>query len=164
MLASIALGLAACADATGEVRGGDLAFDPVPPPAAQPNACPAVDTTDAGSGTTWTDLYRDLFGPTGAAKCASTTCHGSAGTSAARIGVLCVDQQGCRQSLLDRGWIKLPADSEAPEQSAFYTVLRRCDAQQATVGVMPLLPTSYRFSEHSLERITAWLREGAKDD
>lgn len=159
-----ALALAACADASGEVRGGEPKFDSAPPQVVEPNACPVKDEPDAGSGSKWSDLYRDLFGPTGAAKCADPSCHGSPTTGAARVGILCVDQVGCRQSLLDKGWIQPPADFEAPEASGFYTILRRCDAQNQTLGTMPQKPSSYHFSPASLARVATWLRNGAPND
>lgn len=162
VLASAALVLAACAEASGEVRGGELAFDPTPPAFVEPNACPVEDEADAGTGTTWTDLYRDYFGPTGRAKCADPSCHGGEGTPASSIGFRCFDQSGCRASLVDR-WIVLPADAAEPEKSAFYRVLRRCNEQNETVGTMPQRPTYY-FSGASLARISTWMQGGAKDD
>lgn len=161
---AVAVGLAACAESSADVRGGELKFDPTPPVADEPNACPVKDEADAGSGAKWSDLYRDLFGPTGAAKCADPSCHGTAGTTASRVGILCADQAGCRESLLDKGWIQDPGDFTAPESSGFYTVLRRCDANNETVGTMPLRPASYHFSPASLARVATWLRNGAPND
>ena len=155
---------AACAEASGDVRGGELAFDPTPPAFVEPNACPVKDEADAGSGTAWSDLWRDLFGPTGAAKCADPICHGSPSTTASKVGLLCVDQAGCRQSLFDKGLIQDPADFASPETSAFYTILRRCDAQDQTVGTMPQRPSSYIFSPASLARVSTWMRNGAPND
>ncbi len=78
----------ACTDAGGHVSGGELAFE----------GGAAAPTGEAGpgggTGTTFTDLYRDFFGPTGAAKCAGNgMCHGAADQAGAVAtgGYICPD-------------------------------------------------------------------------
>jgi hypothetical protein len=81
---------AACTDAGGSVSGGDLVFE---------GGAPVVTSTvdagpGAGTGTTFTDLYRDFFGPSGAAKCAGNgACHGAADQPGAMAsgGYICPD-------------------------------------------------------------------------
>src|SRR5512140_1093248 len=65
----------ACTDASGTVSGGDLTFA-----AGAPAVIAAADAgPGAGTGTKFSDLYRDFFGPGGAAKCAGNgQCHGAA--------------------------------------------------------------------------------------
>ncbi len=162
-IAILAFALGACADASGEVKGGEPKFDPTPPAAPEQKICPSKDEADAGSGATWTDLWRDYFGPTGAASCTDASCHGSPSGAGVRFGMLCVDQAGCQESLHAKGVI-LPSDADAPEESMFYKVLRRCDAQDQTLGTMPQRPSSYTFSPTSLARIATWLRNGAPND
>ncbi len=88
VVAAVAIA-AACTDAGGHASGGDLVFEGGAPAAASEGG--------GGTGTTFTDLYRDFFGPTGAAKCAGNgTCHGTpdqAGASASG-GYVCPDAMG----------------------------------------------------------------------
>lgn len=125
------------------------------------------DLLDAGSGTTWTDLYRDLFGPTGGASCAGNgPCHGSAEESGASgsHGYVCASREGCRESMLslETGLVQA-SDSTAPEKSTLVATLRRRSAKGGIVGTMPKR-SEYVFSHDSIARIEAWIRNGAPDD
>ncbi len=82
----------ACTDAGGHVSGGELAFEGGAAPASTGEAGPG-----GGTGITFTDLYRDFFGPTGAAKCAGNgMCHGAADQPGAMAsgGYICPDAMG----------------------------------------------------------------------
>src|SRR5687768_590017 len=89
---------AACAEASGELRGERLGFEQETSPAPF-FGCDVTETIDAGNGETWSDLYRDLFSPSGAAKCGNPSCHGSAdGAGVDRFA--CFDEAGCKASAL----------------------------------------------------------------
>jgi len=151
----------ACARATGDVSGGEESIDPTPP--AYVGDCETTETIDAGSGAKWSDLYRDLFGTTGTAKCSRFDCHGAAPGTEATKQLLCVDQAGCRQSMFDHKLVR-PDDKDAPEQSNLYQVLRHCSDDKKTQGVMPRLPASYHFSKASMARVAEWIKNGAPSD
>lgn len=99
------------------------------------------ESVDAGSGVTWTALYRDLFGPTAQSGCAgSGACHGAASESGALVsnGYVCATQQGCRESILslETGLVQ-SRDFAAPSKSTLVLVLRRRDANGTIKGAMP---------------------------
>lgn len=154
-LAPLALAaLVACGDASTEVSGGVPRFD-----AAAPQA-----TGTGGTGTTWSSLYGDLFGPSGAASCkGSGACHGD-GEQAGALGsggFVCADKDGCVASLKSVGLVK-DSDKGQPDNSAFYRVLRRVENGQ-TLGLMPKSP-AYVFSDGDLARIKTWIANGAPND
>lgn len=171
LLVTGAAALAACADASGEVRGGDPRFDAAPPgPAPEEDAAADAgpfpeDLLDAGTGATWTDLYRDLFGPTGGASCAGDgLCHGSADQAGAvASGFVCDSQAGCRASMLGNSGLVKSADFTAPQQSFLATIVRRRRSDGSLLGSMPKRP-AYVFSRASMERIQTWIQNGAPDD
>ncbi len=150
--------LAACAAEDGGVQG----------PKAKPDTPGVVASqADAGGGTTWTDLYRDFFGPTAPASCAGSggACHGAPGQSGARVsGYVCATRDGCRASMLsaDTGLVQ-ESDFAAPEESTLVTVLRRRSATGELEGTMPK-GSSYELSHDAIARIEAWIRSGAPDD
>ncbi|MDF2695185.1 MAG: hypothetical protein K0S65_3568 [Labilithrix sp.] len=159
--------LAACSEAGGEVRGGGLTDAGVsattPPPAP-----PDILSTCRGTGTTWSDLYNDVFGPTGEPGSCSFrgNCHGSADAAGARsgAGIECFDRAGCRQSFLDKNLVS-PDDAAAPEESGLLLgLLRYRRADGSTVGFMPQEPANFYFPDSCLERIKTWIAGGAKDD
>jgi hypothetical protein len=166
-MTTLALGatFVACAEASGEIRGHEQAIDTTPP---QFKVCGGSDDAgaDAGGSSAYTDLYRDLFGPTSTANCSNTACHGSpdgAGTKATTF--LCPgDAKQCRQGMIDYGLVSLERDPAAPEKSALIGVLRQCSDRGDVVGIMPQQPRSYVFSRASLDRIEAWIRQGAPDN
>jgi hypothetical protein len=160
--------VAACVNATTDVKGGEGLFDTTPPPSSvTPQTCDIG--ADAGSGTHWSDLYRDFFGPTGAASCAGNgTCHGDANQSGAKSsgGYVCgANKDDCRASLLSEntGLIALPADQAAPEKSGLVTELRRKKADGTVVGLMPKTPACV-FEPEAIDRITTWIKNGAPND
>jgi len=164
----------ACTAATGEVHGGALKLDAAPPQALQVDAGPIGDAglspedlVDAGAGTTWIDLYRDLFGPMGLASCAgSGSCHGSADQAGAHgsFGYVCATRDGCRESMLSlaTGLVQ-PQDFDAPAESGLVTALRRRSASGTVVGTMPRT-SPYVFSHDAIARIESWIGRGAPAD
>jgi hypothetical protein len=159
---ALSASFAACAKATGEVHGGD---DEVTTTPAAFVGCDLTETIDAGSGTKWSDLYRDLFGPTSAAKCANPACHGSEdGAGFKTSSFKCFDEKGCRQGMLDYGLVSIERDPKDPESSALVGIVRHCDEERKTKGTMPDQPRSYYFSRASLARIEDWIRGGAQDN
>ncbi len=166
---------AACAVASGQTSGGDARLDASTPPAPfieppDTGAGPA----DSGSGTTFSDIYRDLLGPTGVAACAGNgKCHGGAdqpGSQATNLkgasGYICAGTKAeCRATLLSSG-ILLSADKLAPEpdftKSYAYAILRR----QVGAEVQGSMPkgSAYVFTKSDLDRIGAWVAAGTPDN
>lgn len=168
LIAVAALG--ACAEAGGEVKGGGLTEAGVAATTAPEVKAAEKKLTPApcnGTGTRWTDLYNDIFGPTGApGSCTfQSNCHGPGGGGARSLaGVQCFDMKGCRQSFLDRNLVT-PKDMADPEDSNLLKgLLRRLRPDGTPFGFMPEAPEDYVFSETCVERMKAWIREGMKDD
>jgi hypothetical protein len=162
---SLAAALIACSQATGEVRGGELTDAGVEAVEQPPFDAGA---TCFGSGTKWSDLYRDIFGPTGRPGSCSfrSECHGTPEGTGARSGsgIQCFDEKGCRQSFFDKNIIT-PQDSAAPEKSGLFVGLLRVRKPDGTItGFMPQQPADYVFPDTCVERIKTWIRDGAKDD
>jgi hypothetical protein len=154
---------ASCATATGDVSGGDPRFAEDAGGDA-PTSFPE-DDIDAGAGTTWTDLYRDLFGPTGGGSCAGNgTCHGAADQAGTKsVGFLCADQDGCRASLFATSLVRA-LDAQKPDDSGLIGVMRHRSPSGAIVGLMPRAPGTYVFSHDSIARVRAWIAAGAPND
>ncbi len=144
--------------ASGTTTGGDPRFD-----TAEPIATPA-GAEDAGSGTRFTDLYRDFFGPTGQASCAgSGQCHGSATEpGAASSSFICADQAGCYATMSSSSLVRA-SDATDPSNSVLISVLRHRDTAGKVVGFMPKSP-AYEFSSTSIARISTWIAAGAPND
>lgn len=167
------LGAAACATATGDVSGGDARFDASAPAFDDSSdfgegGVPPEDLRDAGSGTTWTALYRDLFGPSAPSGCAGDgDCHGTATQAGAEAsgGFVCADQAGCRDSLLSPSTGLVQAkDAAEPSKAALIFELRHRNAAGKVVGIMPKRPASYVFSHDSMARIETWIQNGSPND
>ena len=152
-----ALVVAACAQASSDgVAGGDPKFDTTPQ--APPVAPVPEGGVDAGAGTTFTDLYRDFFGPTGAARCAggASSCHGAANHSGGNILVCGADKAECRTGIAG---LAAGGDFKA---SALFDVLRKSPASGQ--NRMPKAPATFTFDEATMNRIADWAAAGAKDD
>jgi hypothetical protein len=162
VLSLVAVAVAACAQATGEVRGGET-LETAPPP---PPSSICFDEDAGGGGTRWTDLHRDLFGPMAFSRCAGRgECHGAPEQLGARASdIVCgADASACRASFIetDLRWV-VPG---APDDSRILKALRR---QNVDGGIddgfrMPRIP-SCAFSVASMERIRTWIQNGAPDD
>ncbi len=137
------------------VTGGEARFDAAPPP-------PKDELTiDRAGGSKWSELYRDYFGPTGAASCAGDgACHGSAGQAGARASeyVCPSTANGCYEGMVKGGLIP-PRAGQGPEGSVLHVVLRKADGS----GFMPKRPPKV-FGEVDMARIDAWLAQGAPND
>jgi hypothetical protein len=158
---ALATSYVACAEASGEIRGGGQEIDTTP---AVYEGCDLTETIDAGTGTRWSDLYRDLFGPTSAAKCANPSCHGSQdGAGFKSSSFACFGEKECRQGAFDYGLVN-ESDRDEPEKSALIGIIRHCSEDGKTRGTMPQQPRSYYFSRASLARIQEWIRAGAPDN
>lgn len=179
MTALLLVALGACSSSSGSPQSDTskthtTPSEPTPAPTAGDDSGSSTtdggapeDAIDAGSGTTWTDLYRDLFGATSPASCAgSGACHGDANQAGARSsnGFVCTDKDGCRNSLLsaDTGLVQA-SDSAAPEQGALIHTLRHRTTSGSVTGTMPK-GGSYVFSRASVTRIETWIRNGAPND
>jgi hypothetical protein len=159
-----------CTNATGGVSGGDpLVADPC-----------AGQTTH-----TWTDLYACYFGPMGKASCsAQSFCHGTAGADGtAQSGFLCGgSQEACWKGMTAAGSIVPSQGSMKPTQTLLYGSLRKALGGSVT-GTMPCNPetthdpdggstitcsadqgSTFAFTQSDLDRITAWIEEGAQDN
>lgn len=144
----------ACAEASGTTSGGDLRSLPVAPVEVDAGA------TSEGTGVTFTDLYRDFFGPTGKATCAGDgSCHGGeAEPGALASGFICnADKARCQATMAQE--LVGTSGLANPKASFLYAILRKSSG-----GRMPKRPESYVFSDASLERIQTWIANGAKND
>jgi hypothetical protein len=151
---------AACAEASGEVRGGGEEQDTS---AQLYLGCDPTEQIDAGNGTAWADLYRDLFAESGAAGCGRKACHGSEqGDGFVASSFLCAEEAGCRDSMRTT-LIRLPFDKADPENSGLVTIMRHCDDDRRRVGLMPKEPKNYFFSRKSVDRVKTWIAAGAPD-
>lgn len=168
----LAAPLFSCTAATGSFEGGQAKFD-----AAPPAPTPGGTAGDNGSGITWSDLYRDYFGPTGAASCAGNgACHGAVGKPGYLASdYLCSDKDQCWASLRDKdpvptnnsGLIK-DSDLAAPDASQLLARELRHDEKQPDgstkrVGSMPKTP-QYKFTETGYGRIRDWMKAGGNND
>lgn len=155
--ALLAVGVTACATATGDVAGGETRFD----------AAPAQFVTEGGgTATTWSALYKELFGPGARASCSSAvTCHGTSNSPGALNsgGFVCAAKDACLASLksTETGLLK-DEDKSAPDKSGLYGILRRQEGGR-TVGLMPKSP-AYVFTPDELTRLKTWIANGAPND
>jgi len=146
------LGMAACGSASPTEAGGDARFDASPSidEDAASAAC-GSSTEDAGSGTAFSDLYRDYFGPTGAASCAGNgQCHGdsSQAGSMASSYVCGSTATGCYQGMISGGLINPSDKTTPPQDTLLWSTIRKCSGG----GTMPLDPPyTYTFDGASLE-------------
>jgi hypothetical protein len=118
---------------------------------------------EAGTGSTWTELYADYFGGHGRAACAGNGgCHGSASqTGSVVTGYVC------------------PPDGDAGKDSCYTTLTSYLQGigglPMFVTGVlrsvacpgcaMPLVPTQiYTFSQTDVDRISAWIDAGAPNN
>ncbi len=124
---------------------------------------PCADAGDRGDGSTFTDLYRDFFGPTGLASCsAKSICHVPGGTGMQTSGgyVCSPDQDTCWASMT--AVIVPDGGSSAPESTTLYKVLRKAPPTPGS-GPMPR-NSAFAFCPNDLARIKAWIASGATND
>jgi hypothetical protein len=125
-----------------------------------------VEPVDIGSGTKWSDLYRDIFGPTNRpGSCVfKAGCHGSE-TSAGVTGggIRCFDQKGCREGLIAANLIK-QENVANPDSAPLFLVVRHRKANGEESGFMPKEPADFYFPAKSIDRMKTWIKDGFKDD
>jgi hypothetical protein len=159
--------LTACSDATGQLKGGQsIVIDSCPP--------------DAGH--TWSDLYQCYFGPSGRAACAGMSdCHTSASKVVGSGGLFFVC--GLTKDTCWQGFTSTLVAGDAgpmPVKGAGNT-LQYLRAPGSMIPIMPCnvtgqkdgVPTcnltgaagnAYTFSKDDLDRINAWIADGAQDN
>jgi hypothetical protein len=157
--------LAACTSASGELRGGAPRYD-----AAKSLLFDAgliycfedADEVEAGA-TTWTGIYRDLFGPMTRGGCAGDgACHGTDGQAGSKgsFGFVCADKTGCRQKMIATNLLSGDQDGGVTSAANLIGILR---SDRNPAAIMPKRPTC-TFSERSIVRIETWVQNGAPDD
>jgi hypothetical protein len=142
-----------CGDATQSAVGGEDLFDAAAP------ATFATTQEDAGTGSLWTDLYRDYFGPTGAASCTgNNVCHGdSTQPGAMASDFICGDDPDtCYMGLTSVMAGLVQATTPGNEATTSLELVLR---QTTGNGTMPKEPM-YTFSVGDIARISAWLAAG----
>ncbi len=160
--------LAACAEAGGEATGGGLTTAGERAATAPPFTPPTVDAgTSCGTGTKWSELYRDIFGNKGSPGSCSfaANCHGSPEGEGTRssAGIACFDEAGCRQSMLDQQLVKV-TNAPAPEGATLFNILRIREASGAVGGIMPKEPASFVYPPACIERMKGWIANGSPAD
>ena len=160
-------GLVACSSAPLSENGGEALFDAAPSD-DDASVCSAT-SEDAGSGTEWSDLYRDYFGPTGKASCAGTgQCHGS--TSQAGYlssNYACPDTAdacyaGITATTVSPQLVTVGDTTSDPTTSNLYLTLRKCSGSGP--NSMPQQPATLMFTTGDMARIAAWIKAGAPND
>lgn len=158
MLVALAALTVACSDAPNGVTGGEARFDAAPP-SLPPTHCAE------GTGATWTDLYRDCFGP-GRANCGGTAgCHlSSQDTGTSFSGFLCGSSKDeCYAGMVGRDRIVDLSRGTDPTLTRLYTVLRKAPPLPSPARAMPN-DTGFAFTDADLARIRTWIANGAKND
>jgi hypothetical protein len=154
--------LAACTNATSTEEGGDPRYDAAPTPA--PEGDGGNTTTDAGHA--WSDLYRDYFGPTGAASCAGTSgqCHGDTSSLGYQASdyVCPGSASACYAGITSpqAGLVPVNDTTGDPTLTSLYATLRK----EGGGGEMPKEPASFSFTPSDMKRITDWIQAGAPND
>lgn len=159
------LALAACTSATGELRGGETRFDASerkPFDAGYYECFEDAREQRDGTETTWTALYRDLFGPTAISSCAGFgACHGTLGQAGSRTSqFVCGDPKECRESLFSSNLVRPDPGGGPADPQNLLAILR---SPKSPGGYMPKEPAC-TFTARSIERIEAWAQNGAPDD
>jgi hypothetical protein len=123
-----------------------------------------IDDDGSGSGTTWSDLYGDLFGSSGRASCAGTgtACHASP-TSKGSVPTkfVCADETECRESMRGAANMVKDTDVAKPENSLLVAILRKRESDGSVQGTQPKSPL-FVFHPDSIDRIKAWIASGAE--
>lgn len=187
--------VAACAKAGGDVSGGDLTeagvaatVAPVfvPPPlgciqaeesadASAPNHVPSLFK----DGTTWTDLYNDVFGAEagvpGSCGFKGGSCHANPGDDGTKAGIHCFDKEDCYQSMMGVGnapsFKPIPVvPGDVAKSDLVMTRMRHCLNPNAyatasnVVGDMPQQPTEFFYPQKTMDRVRAWIDAGAPNN
>jgi hypothetical protein len=167
LLLSVALLLLllGCDGATGSIQGGQ--------------------SLSSDTGSTWTDLYADYFGPGGSGSCSGQSyCHDTAAaTGAMTSGFVCgPTQESCWEGMV----FGIPADAgggifpplASSEGAQLFSALHKTTSSGQDLDNMPCgaapqgaepplcLSTNaaYAFTPADLARITSWIQQGAQDN
>jgi hypothetical protein len=124
---------------------------------------PCDDAGDRGDGSTFSDLYRDFFGPTGLASCgARSICHVPGGTGAQTSGgYVCAPDQATCWATMTRSIVP-DGGTSAAEGTTLYMALRKAPPTPGS-GPMPR-NSAFAFCPNDLERIKTWIASGATND
>jgi hypothetical protein len=162
LLASLVCTVVVGCAAPANEEGGNALFDAAAPDDG--SVCSETNV-DAGTGTTWGDLYLDYFGPMGEASCAGNgQCHGTTtqpGFTAS--GYVCgPTAAACYSGITssNAGLVTIGDTTDDPTTSGLYAVLRKCSGG----GSMPKEPANFMFTSGDMARITAWIKAGAPND
>jgi hypothetical protein len=162
LVAAFLLGLSGCSDGSAAMPGVDPGKPPVD--AGAEEAAVADYCAEAGSrgdGATFSDLYRDFFGPTGQASCsARSICHVPGGSGMQTSGGYeCYpDETGCWVSMTST--IVPEGGSSTPGQTTLYLALRKAPPTPGS-GPMPR-NSAFAFCPDDLVRIRTWIEAGAQ--
>jgi hypothetical protein len=148
----LAVGLAACGNASSSANGGQDLFD------ASPALAPPA--TNEGTGITWTDLYRDFFGKAapGPGCKGNGNCHGASDQGGGGVWVCGDTQDSCWKGLTTASPPLI--DTKDPPSSVLMSVALR--TKQG--GNMPIAPAGYVFSDAAIKRIQDWMAAGAQNN
>lgn len=176
-LALALVSVASCTSASGDVEGGGPrpGYDASSPPQLE---VPITEPTFAGvPATSWRGIYRDFFGRRAVSSCAGrTSCHADAtGLGAKGSHFICADKDSCWDTMrhaIDANpsvsTVPLVADSDvaAPQNAYLFRVirLRTPDGVVHTNLNMPQVPTDFVFKSFEIDRMQAWIRNGALND
>lgn len=111
-------------------------------------------TTGGGSGVTWTDLYNNVFGPSGTSTCTGSSCHTST-----KSGFKCgTSKSTCYTGLVSSGWVTPGANASSspfvdPAQSPLCGSLG---------GNMPIGHSCVTTTQ--VNQIKQWLAAGAPNN
>jgi hypothetical protein len=120
------------------------------------------DEPEAGTGSTWTELYNDFFGGHGRAACAGNgSCHGSSSQPGAGYSKYVCPPDGdagkdtCYTTLMASGYVS--SLITPPSMGVLRTV-------NCTGCAMPATPQVYEFSQTDVNRISAWIAAGTPNN
>jgi hypothetical protein len=157
-------GAVACVGSPEPVTGEEGLFDASPPgPPDDGDGSTAAQSCAPDGGATWTDLYRDCFGPGEAACGGSVGCH-SAVTDQGYLssGFLCgMTQDSCWMGMTAMGSIVPEGGTSTPTTTSLYENIRK--APPNVGGSMPKF-SSFAFAPADLARISTWIANGAQND
>lgn len=167
---------AGCAEASGDVSGGEARFDAASPQAFDSGGTGEDPFTDAPPNT-WKGIYRDYFGRNAKSSCAgSGVCHDAVGKAgSASSNFVCGDVDGCYTSLRT-GISPIPSDGTRPlvddmaimnpDGAYLFSVIRYTTADGTKVDNrgMPQTPTDFYYKADDITRIKTWIAAGAPND
>ncbi len=163
LLVALALGSFACIGSPEDVTGEEGLFDASPPgPPGDDSSTTIGPSCAPDGGATWSDLYRDCFGPDHAS-CGSVGCHSlTTDQGFMSSGFVCgTTQDSCFAGMTAMNSIVPSGGTSTPETTALYENIRK--APPNVGGTMPKF-SSFAFNQADLVRITTWITNGAKND